>query len=307
MPRSRIPTRRHRATLAAFGLALLGMIPATQARDSAPWYQIDLLVFERLDPAAEEEELWRQPQGLSYPQRLVRLQEALPDAQPGDDPDPDELTERNAALKPPAIPAYTLLPNAGNSLATAAARLQRNRNYRLLFQGSWQQPLHDRERADSVLVQGGERFGDHHELEGHVSVGIERFLHLRADLWLSRFAPSHALDEPVWYQLPRVPESITLPLAGLFDEPEGGQESWEDWRAWGEHMALPWASTTYSPVATWRLQESRRMRGEELHYLDHPRLGLLVRLRLVARPDPDTGLPRPGDPLPEPADQEAPE
>lgn len=32
------------------------------------------------------------------------------------------------------------------------------------------------------------------------------------------------------------------------------------------------------PAQTWRLQESRRMRSEELHHLDSPRLGVLVRV-----------------------------
>lgn len=57
------------------------------------------------------------------------------------------------------------------------------------------------------------------------------------------------------------------------------------------------ADIVYQPI---RLQQSRRMRSEELHYLDHPRLGVITRIIPVeptetreAAPPPATGEQRP--------------
>jgi hypothetical protein len=55
-------------------------------------------------------------------------------------------------------------------------------------------------------------------------------------------------------------------------------------------MAADGASTltpteTVQAGAYMVLSESRRMRSEELHYLDHPKLGLVVRIDPVRFPD----------------------
>ncbi len=39
------------------------------------------------------------------------------------------------------------------------------------------------------------------------------------------------------------------------------------------------------PAGYMQLHESRRMRSGELHYLDHPKLGILVRIDPVQIPD----------------------
>lgn len=44
------------------------------------------------------------------------------------------------------------------------------------------------------------------------------------------------------------------------------------------------AADTAEPTAFWRLAQSRRMRSGQTHYLDHPVLGVIVRIDPVATP-----------------------
>jgi hypothetical protein len=51
--------------------------------------------------------------------------------------------------------------------------------------------------------------------------------------------------------------------------------------------------------ATYRIQLSRRMRSNELHYVDHPKVGIVIQATRVERPaDPDGPDPAAGEPLP---------
>ena len=60
--------------------------------------------------------------------------------------------------------------------------------------------------------------------------------------------------------------------------------------------------------AVYRVRLNRRLRSDELHYVDHPRLGVIIRATRVAAPstqsddpDPDAGEPRPATPSGRPA------
>jgi hypothetical protein len=89
-------------------------------------------------------------------------------------------------------------------------------------------------------------YGDGHErLNGTVDVTVERYLHFAADLWYS----GSALD---WQPLP-----VGVPASSEVNA--------------GEIVSL-------------RLHQSRRMRSRELHYLDHPKLGILVQIDPVTIP-----------------------
>jgi hypothetical protein len=139
-------------------------------------------------------------------------------------------------------------------LAPDVRRIERAGLGRVLFHGKWIQAVPPRDAPDPVLVQGGERLefpAAVHELEGTVAVTLGRYLHFKADL--NYHAPGLGF-EPV--SIPFSAAGPTLPT---------------DLEASGfRHM---------------RLSESRRMRSEEVHYLDHPKLGLVVRIDPVTIPE----------------------
>ena len=144
------------------------------------------------------------------------------------------------------------------SLATAASRMRRSGDYDVLHHGRWLQAVPPRDSATPLLLQLGPEMPDAtFELEGSVSVTLGRFLHFAAHLWLQQ-APTEARAAP---DLARA------------SEPNGGPEVSVDARG-----------PTTDAVDRVLLSESRRMRPGELHYLDHPWLGILVRIEPVQAP-----------------------
>lgn len=140
---------------------------------------------------------------------------------------------------------YQLLPADAMQLNREATALSQRRNIRVLVHQAWLQPVEDPTRAKSIFISGGKQFGAHHELEGTFALGVEHFLQADANLWLSRFGNGATADG----------NALVLP------NPPG---------AINEGSAQP----NVAQIVV--LQEQRRMRSGELHYFDHPKLGLLV-------------------------------
>ena len=139
-------------------------------------------------------------------------------------------------------------------LRREAARIERRGVGRILFHGRWLQAVPPREQPDPILVTGGASLTPPqppHELIGSVGVTLGRYLHFRAELFFH--GPALGL----------LPASAPMGMTGdptvlIPDQVEAG------------YMVL---------------SESRRMRSEELHYLDHPKLGLVVRIDPVRIPE----------------------
>ena len=144
------------------------------------------------------------------------------------------------------------------SLRTAATRMRRSGDYAVLHHGGWLQAVPPRDSARPLLIQLGAPMSDAtFELEGSVSVTLGRFLHFAAQVWL------------------RQDPADTLPELNGEAESTGGME------------AVP--ADSDGSIADGSgyvlLSESRRMRPGEVHYLDHPWLGILVRIEPVQAPD----------------------
>jgi hypothetical protein len=239
-------------------LGLLGLLAGGVHAQTL--YQVELVVFARDSAEAEIEESWQRDHGLRYPKRLVGL------APVADGADPSQ----------PAIP-FQLLPASARKLNDSARALDRRSNLRVLFHGAWVQPAAGIDNADPVLITGGSRYGDHSELEGYVVLTVERYLHLRADLWMTRFGTGSALDVDV----PVLPTPVvTVGTAADGNNPGGGEQ------ATGTGPATAPATIGYIPERIYTLDQERRMRLGELHYIDHPRFGLLVQVSPYTPPAP---------------------
>jgi len=194
------------------GLAWAEEAPTSEA---PPWYQFEIIIFERVAPGAGSTEYW--PSDPGRPSRLNAL--------------PINLRARPATDSPEPV-AYQPLPASELRLSAEAAHLRRARNYRLLLHGAWRQPVVDPAKAQPLFVQFDDRQlvsqttrgAEPVSLEGTIRVGVKRYLHLAVDLLLRS-----------WPQ-------------------DGGSSG--DFRSY-------------------RMQANRRMRSGELHYLDHPLLGVL--------------------------------
>ncbi|WP_237064780.1 CsiV family protein [Microbulbifer guangxiensis] len=223
-------------------------------------FEIEMIVFSRDSGMAQSGENWPSSPRLEYPQQWVGF-----DTMGGDSP----------VLRPVA----TRLDNK-------AAAIRRARGQQVLFHKAWQQVLQNKRRSPAVVISGGERRGENHQLEGSVTISVARYLHLSTNLWLSDFGPG-----TLSAAIPNA-GSITLPLPPVA-EPEVFGEPMD---LAGQVAARPATLSTMSaepraPMTATRvalLQQERRMRSGELHYLDHPRFGVLIEVRTVEQEEPQT-------------------
>lgn len=143
-------------------------------------------------------------------------------------------------------------------LSPHANRLARGGAHRILLHGAWQQPVPARDAPEPILLLAGaplpaDLYGPPVlPLQGTVSVTLGRFLHVAARLWLHEPAATLA------------PEALLRPFSG--------------------HGELAGRLAQALEPRYFELDESRRLRSEELHYLDHPRFGVLVQVLPVEPP-----------------------
>lgn len=215
-------------------------------------------------------------------------------------------------LPPMEIP-FILRPKEESTLSKATARLEKNSRYRILFNKRWRQPLKATELADAVLIRGGETFGEHQELEGSIRFSVDRYLHIDAKLWRSQFAVNYGQENGFWPKLPQPPQpqqkatptpedetSLTMPdldmqltfdsafqlnnnsalsLKGLALDASGALPTYQQIQ-----------ESPYLVEEIITLTQRRRMRSKELHYIDHPRLGILVRITPYEVPLPTASV-----------------
>ena len=159
----------------------------------------------------------------------------------------DELWRRDIALSYPQhyqqLTNLQIMPKSARKLNNLSNKLQNNKGYRVLFHEAWQQQITER-NTPAVIIRGGDKIGGHRELEGSIQLRVSRYLHIQTDLWLTSFSSSGENSE--WPTLPVLPE---------------------DSRLSSNTPAIDYITT---------FREKRRMRSQELHYIDHPILGLLI-------------------------------
>ena len=166
------------------------------------------------------------------------------------------------------LPFLQLDPSLHNLNADARA-LDRRGNYRVLYHQAWRQPDIGRKQAPWILVRGGERYGEHFELEGSVRLLKSRFLHFETNLWLTRFA-SDAGQAPDVGEQDKQPQEAWPPLPAypvlpVFEPVE-------------ENMEIT-PPADYLVTKIYSVNTSRLVRKtNQLHYLDHPTLGVLVQV-----------------------------
>jgi hypothetical protein len=233
------------------GILLLTLPLSAYTQNEGRWYTVEIMIFKRLGGEAYTRELWRKDIKLRYPSRTQYLQ-------PVDAENFSQLSEENYQL------------------SNHRVALQRTEDYRILYHRAWEQQMFGKSDSPAIVISGGEMIGPYTELSGHIKIYIGRYLHLSSDLWLiTDKKPSvnvitgyDTLASENWPVIPHTPEdrdlvqsnaenTAKIPIATLDAAGNVGVES----------------QVRY-PLATMR--STRRMRSKELHYLDHPLMGILI-------------------------------
>lgn len=271
-------------------LALACIAPAAPsvAADSAELFQIELVVFARTDESIASQERWPLDPGVPNWANSAEL------FGPVDTDASGTVSEGQRIAR---------LPASAFALTDAVIRLRQSREYRVLVHTAWRQSIPPQSSGTPVfiddsagpqslpritkeiqivgvpqvsVVKSGQtlepeastpqsteprQFAEgppNLTLFGTLAIRQTRFLHAVFDL-LYR-APQIAKNEAKAETNPIAPKTLTLNEA----------------RAEGS-----------SPIRAFRLTETRRLRSGEIHYLDHPMFGALLRVTPVVVSDPN--------------------
>lgn len=227
---------------------------------SADWYQIEYVVFEHKDSDRSvlryEDLKYHPPLNTQY-QYLV-------------------AQDADSNLLAPASPFQTRsIPAEQQDLSDAIKRLKRSREVRVFAEGAWQQSLAKESSALPLKIVAGRHYDSEHknnarnELEGSLTVRRSRYIHVDVDLVLSEFTSVPYDDLKNWffeYDDARWPTSwLTHPLAY-------------------PHPVLVAEGNSYVPNNAYQLKQSRRIKDEEIHYIDHPVISMIVTVKKIDDP-----------------------
>ena len=257
------------------------------------WYQVEVIIFERNSDSGDE--IWPADLNLRYPINWQELKDphAVIVEGPGEAAETDfslagstsnseKITAEQTAVDLLRAPFY-LLPSSDRHLNADARRLNARPGIKVLFHEAWRQPVTDAATAPWVLISGGEEFDKHHRLEGSINVNVSRYLHVKTNLWLTDYQINAGQSRNQWPDLP------LNPVARLQQTPPGPSNQDNQNLQWTDNsdswMAPDWdlqlsdfLTAEYLPTRIVTLLQSRRMRSNETHYIDHPVLGMMVRV-----------------------------
>ena len=141
--------------------------------------------------------------------------------------------------------------------------------HRLLWHKVWRQPLAGRAQTSAVFVSGGDMRGEHYELEGSLRV-VEngRSAMLDINVWLNEFQAGALVAESVPIA---VEEEWTVPALPFAPD--------ENLSATNTQSVPAPDTQAWVLSAVWQLAQTRELEANQLYYLDHPAIGVLIQVR----------------------------
>lgn len=250
---------RSRPLLTGASLALAFSLATGTALAQTPddFYRAEIVILERqVDPAAIEEQM----HGKQVEAPLEGIRALWVEDASGSRRSDLKLTNRSELY-----------------LNQAAARLENSGNYKVLATAGWYQSFPPNYDGRPMRVAVGDWLtgADQAEIEGHIEIDRQRYLHVDVHLnhWQEGERPALVMDGE-------------QAASGSASE-QAAQSSGEDTSApsssdaAGSLATVPATMTATPPeLVTW-IRETRRMRSEEIHFIDSPTVGVLVFFRKV--------------------------
>lgn len=244
------------------GLCLAALLPSLAvAADKSDWYQVEVLVFAQTHPNTSEH--WDATRLPHYDNQAIHLAGASP------------------ALPAAASDAARQAANAGawqlqsqdNSQAVAdmAKRMSASGDFRTLFYGRWQQPIAANQKTLPIYLQGGQQITASTALAAPQPMQSDPAMAATDVPPLDANNPSvdggitSSAPEAVAATLPELQGTITLSRAHYLHL---------DTNLW-------FAANANGQTFFAHINEPRRLKSGELHYLDNPLFGVVIRVTPV--------------------------
>jgi hypothetical protein len=180
----------------------------------------------------------------------------------------DFISELHKFERELKLTSYSGLSTTSLELGSEASALERDDGFRLLLHTRWQQIVPPRAAPQNIYVEGST---GKDSLQGLINVTLGRYLHFSGRLWLSARQEDFAIEQNF------APRQTPI----FRPEPDNGLEISEMTQGLEtlERSQSEWLS------AYFQLNESRRMRSNEIHYLDHPAMGVIVKITPLEAPE----------------------
>ena len=127
-------------------------------------------------------------------------------------------------------------------------KIERSAEMRVLDHKSWIQPIGVDQT--SIMIQGTAKQEGSHEIEGFITLYQKRYLHVLTNLWYTKLPKKNESDI-----------GFSSALTETF-----------------ENEALTREASNSSSFKTFAMKQKRKLRINELHYLDHPLFGLILKI-----------------------------
>lgn len=232
------------------------------AEDDIRYYDVEFILFENTDAKYRQSENWQTRR------RPVETEQEEPVHELGQPyvMDPKSPYDKDAM--------FTLLPKSQQRLTEEAKLIEKSHNRRILAHLAWRQPGLSKEKAVWVhfkkILSNKDAAGKHmattgfltgeHEfspyVDGKIKVMLARYLHVDTDILYFAHPLANANTETT-------AESATM------DAQMNGNGQ----------------PATREPNVFLMNQLRRRIRSKELHYLDHPVMGMLLMITPYEKPE----------------------
>ena len=246
----------------ALGLAGLAFLAPVGAQDfeeepEIRRYAVEVIIFRYAQDVGTGNEIFPpdEPEPLVFEDPMFVDEAAAADVLP---PEPESLPESEALPEEDPLPEieFVRLTEEELQLTEMHGRLERLQAYEPVMHFGWTQAAWSQEETLPIPLHRFDR--PPADLDGHLTLYLNRYLHLVVDLQLA--GPGTSFEEIA--DDPR--------LAGSID-------------TFGDLQAPP------GPVF-YRIEEDRILRNGELRYYDHPKFGLLAKVTRVEETEDDGEL-----------------
>jgi len=271
-------------TLYSVLCTLLVLLPGAARGEGETEYRVEMLVFST--PGGASAEVWEATPTLAYPGRTRTLLDADDPAAAAlqGEPDAGPLTAGTAAPDLGSPPPFITLPTSALEFRAAATRMEHDGRYRKLFHKAWIQPIPSRGAAIPIVLDRSGDGGPWPALQGTVTLYISRYIYVETNLWLNtngeylhsawRMPPpplgppttAPAYEDALTDAVPPAAQPVAAQPVSVPPEP-----------------APTATGPTYPYAHAVLLHQTRRMRSGEVNYIDHPLLGVIIKVTPVKR------------------------
>ncbi|MFT7185031.1 MAG: hypothetical protein ACI84K_000403 [Pseudohongiellaceae bacterium] len=151
------------------------------------------------------------------------------------------------------------------------SRVSKSRELRIYSTGSWQQAIRRGQKLPPLKITGGQSYdnGKRFQLEGKLQIRRERYMHAEINVFLADFTPLPYSDLKNWFF---EPDTTKWPINWLL-QPFAHQSP-----------ILNEVGESLIPKNVIHFEQSRRIKDTEIHYIDHPALGLIITIKEIEPP-----------------------